>query len=99
MQKNDILDTAKTIINGERQGTYGKAESSFSVIGALWTAYLGMGISATDVANMMILMKVARNASGVYKEDNWIDICGYAALGGEIQGEEQKTTDIGVINS
>lgn len=85
MNKNDILDKAKTIINGERQGTYGHAEDSFGVIAKLWSAFLGKELSSADVANMMILMKVARNSSGVYKDDNWIDICGYAALGGEIQ--------------
>lgn len=85
--KNDILDKAKTIINGERQGTYGEAEDSFSIIAQMWTAYLRKEIKSEDVANMMILMKVARNSSGVYKDDNWIDICGYAALGGEIQSK------------
>ena len=85
MTKNDILDKAKTIINGERQGTYGEAENSFAIIAQMWTAYLGKDLSSSDVANMMVLMKVARNANGVYKDDNWIDICGYAALGGEIQ--------------
>lgn len=85
--RNDILDKAKSIINGERQGTYGKAEDSFAVIAQLWTAYLGKDLSSADVANMMVLMKVARNRSGVYKDDNWIDMCGYAALGGEIQAK------------
>lgn len=84
MDKNDILDKAKTIINGERQGTYGNAEDNFANIAAFWSTYLNREISSTDVANMMILMKVARNSSGVYKDDNYIDICGYAALGGEI---------------
>ena len=84
-RRDHILDTAKSIINGERQGTYGKAEDSFKVIADLWSGYLPVKVTPTDVANMMILMKVARNASGVYKEDNWVDICGYAALGGEIQ--------------
>lgn len=83
--RDQILETAKTIINGERQGTYGHAENSFSTIAQLWSAFLGKDLTAADVANMMILMKVARNTSGVYKEDNWVDICGYAALGGEIQ--------------
>lgn len=87
MKRNDVLDNAKKIINGERQGTYGNAEDSFSIIAQMWTAYLGKDITADDVANMMILMKVARNSSGVYKDDNWIDICGYAALGGEIQSK------------
>lgn len=84
MDKNDILDTAKTIINGERQGTNGNAEDNFASIAAFWSTYLNSPINSTDVANMMILMKVARNSSGVYKDDNYIDICGYAALGGEI---------------
>lgn len=91
--RDEILDKAKTIINGERQGTYGKAENSFAVIAQLWTAYLGRDLSSADVANMMILMKVARNSSGVYKDDNWIDICGYAALGGEIQSIFEKESN------
>lgn len=91
MKRNDVLDNAKKIINGERQGTYGNAEDRFSIIAQMWTAYLGKDITADDVANMMILMKVARNSSGVYKDDNWIDICGYAALGGEIQSKSVIT--------
>lgn len=98
MNKNDILDKAKTIINGERQGTYGHAEDSFGVIAKLWSAFLGKELSSADVANMMILMKVARNSSGVYKDDNWIDICGYAALGGEIQDSSNKTGSTGVFH-
>lgn len=85
INRNEILSKAKSIINGERQGTYGDAEDSFQTIADMWSAYLNTEISSEDVANMMILMKVARNSSGVYKDDNWIDICGYAALGGEIQ--------------
>ena len=88
--RDRILDSAKSIINGEREGTYGKAEDSFRTIADLWSGYLGMNISSTDVANLMILMKVARNSTGVYKEDIWIDICGYAALGGEIQEKENN---------
>lgn len=85
-----ILDEAKRIINGDRQGTYGDAEDSFTSIADLWAAYLchsknkSIDITPEDVANMMILLKIARNTSGVYKADNWIDICGYAALGGEM---------------
>lgn len=88
LKRNQILDSAKSIINGEREGTYGEAENSFKAIATLWSGYLEMTISAIDVANLMILMKIARNSTGVYKEDNWIDICGYAALGGEIQEKE-----------
>lgn len=83
--RDNILDKAKEIINGERQGQYGKPENSFQRIAEFWSGYLGKNLSDYDVANMMILMKVARNAGGVYKDDNWIDICGYAAIGAELQ--------------
>lgn len=90
LKRDSILDTAKSIINGEREATYGKAENNFGKISLLWSGYLGINVSSTDVANLMILMKIARNSSGVYKKDNWIDICGYAALGGEIQEKEKN---------
>ena len=43
--------------------------------------------TASDVANMMILLKIARGANGKPKADTWIDIAGYAACGGELQGD------------
>ena len=33
---------------------------------------------------MMILLKVGRIAGGSLSQDNWVDIAGYAACGGEI---------------
>lgn len=87
MNRKEILNKAEEIINGDREGTYGKPEDSFDRIAQLWSVYLNHDISSVDVANMMVLLKVARNAGGVYKDDNWIDICGYAALGGEIQSK------------
>lgn len=86
MNRTDILKKANEIIQGEREGTYGKPEDSFATIAQFWSTYLNYDISSVDVANMMVLLKVARNSGGVYKDDNWTDICGYAALGGEIQG-------------
>lgn len=87
MNRKEILNKAESIINGEREGAYGKPEDSFDRIAQLWSVYLNHDISSVDVANMMVLLKVARNAGGVYKDDNWIDICGYAALGGETQSK------------
>ena len=42
-------------------------------------------ISAEDVALMMVLMKISRNTQGKKSNiDNFIDMCGYAAIAGEI---------------
>lgn len=96
MERKEILDEAARIVTGERQNQYGKAEDSFALIGGLWSDYLGVYISPRDVALMMILLKVAREKGGKGKADNWIDIAGYAACGGEVatvDTVEEKPTD------
>lgn len=56
-------------------------EDSFSEIADLWSTYLNEGVDESDVANLMVLLKVARNANGVYEADNYTDIAGYAYWG------------------
>lgn len=83
MDRENILDRAKEIVTTKRQ--YGKAEDNFSEIANLWGAYLHVDdLDEIDVSIMMILLKIARVGTGHSKDDNWIDMCGYAACGGEI---------------
>lgn len=82
--RNQVLDRAKTIINGERQDQYGKPENNFAVIAGMWSCYLGMHIKEVDVAMMMALLKIARIESGTMTEDSFVDLIGYAALGSEL---------------
>ena len=84
MLRSDILDEAKELITGDRQKAYGSAYENFKKIAHLWSEYLDTGISVQDVANLMILLKVARSTGPEQKDDNYIDICGYAALAGEL---------------
>lgn len=78
-----VLDTAKQIILHDRQQTHGDPEDNFAVIANLWSAYLNRAISPSDVAMLMILVKIARSKTGS-SLDNFIDIAGYAACAGEI---------------
>ena len=87
MTRSEVLAAANRIVNGEREEQYNSPEQSFSKIAALWSAYLGAEISAVDVASMMALMKLARVKTGSGKADNWIDLAGYAACGGEIEDQ------------
>jgi hypothetical protein len=84
MGRDEILTIAGQLIGGDRQETYGDAKASHTRIADLWSAYLGVKLSASDVAACMVLMKVSRT-KGQKHTDNWIDICGYAALGGEME--------------
>jgi hypothetical protein len=78
----ELLHEAGLLINGERAEQYGEPQESFNAIAIMWSGYLGFPINVHDVAMMMILLKVARGSRGRHKKDNYIDICGYAALAG-----------------
>lgn len=83
--RTEILSDAETAVY-DRHGGEG-AEDNFDTISHFWSAYLGFEIAPQDVANMMVLLKVARNADGVYTEDNYADIAGYAECGARYEGE------------
>lgn len=81
--REDILEKARQCVYGDRDMQYGSPEESFKRIADYWSVYLGNTVSAKDVAIMMILFKIAREEHSS-KLDNWVDICGYAACGGEL---------------
>ena len=85
MNRADILATASEYVTIDRATTHGDVEDNFRRIADLWNAYLGVDdITSIDVAVMLALLKVARIRSNPTHADNWIDIAGYAACGGEI---------------
>ena len=88
VNRADILDTAKEYVTKDRAATHGDAERNFGLIAAYWSAHLNRNIKPHDVAVMMTLMKLARAKSNPKHIDNWIDGCGYLALGGEAAAEE-----------
>lgn len=75
----NILEEADNLINGDRAADYGDVSDNFERIAKLWGAYRGQFFDRHDVAQMMILVKVARQASGYHRDSN-VDIAGYAAL-------------------
>lgn len=92
--RQTILDEAARCVNTDRNTQYGEPEDNFKIIAKFWEAYIqercasesaNISITSADVAAMMVLFKVSRVAGGQAKADNWIDIAGYAACGGEVQ--------------
>lgn len=90
MERSKILERAKQCVTGDREQDYGSPEDNFKVIAGLWSLYAGCEIKSKDVAAMLALMKIARIKSGNAKADNWVDLAGYAACGGEIEGGCEK---------
>lgn len=99
MKRAEILEAAKGCVCGDRERDYGSPEDSFGIIAAMWEAYMSrkcvpadadLCILPVDVAAMLALLKIARVASGHAKTDNWVDLAGYAACGGEIETEAKE---------
>lgn len=82
MSTSNVLREAENVIYGDREQTYGDPGKNLRRIAALWSAYLGFErtLEADDVANMMILLKIARLINTPAHRDSLVDICGYAAL-------------------
>lgn len=75
-----ITKEAENIIFGDREATYGEPSKNLLMIANLWSAYLGTKLTATQVCDMMILLKVARLKNSPQHRDSMVDIVGYTLL-------------------
>ena len=97
MKREEILHEAEKCVCGGREQDYGAPEKNFGTIAEFWDTYIKattisrggiVSIEPQDVAAMMSMVKIERIASAPRpKADNWIDLAGYAACGGEIETE------------
>lgn len=81
-----VLQAAKRAVLVDRAATHGAVENSFDQLAKVWSARLGVPVSAAQVALMLVDLKVTRAWGNPGHFDNWVDIAGYAACGGEIAG-------------
>mgnify|MGYP003112319909 FL=1 len=79
-----FLKTAEELINGERAKEYGPARKNHERIAQIWSIILEQEITPEQVVACMVGLKLARLSEDITKDDSWVDIIGYAALGGEI---------------
>ncbi len=91
-------------MSGGRNEDYGSPEANHKVIASLWNTYIERSsgtnpeLDPRDVCMMMILVKVARDANKP-KEDNLVDICGYALNADQIQkASEEETANVAGIS-
>jgi len=70
---------AHDIVNGVRREEYGGLSESLECAADLWSSLLSTEVSVQDVCRCMIALKLSRDFL-VEKEDNLVDICGYAEI-------------------
>ena len=79
-----LLRDAEALVNGPRNQDYGPPAKDFEVTAQLWSAYLGVPVTAGDVAALMILLKVRRLRVTPDHYDSIADIAGYAACWADV---------------
>lgn len=82
--RSEVLAAAERCVNGDRDQTHGQPAVVFQRIADLWSAHLGITVTPAQVAELMVLFKVARISSNPRHVDSWVDVAGYAACGAEV---------------
>lgn len=82
-----LFKAVETIESKERSDYSNHKLDTFHLIAAFWDQYLfevykkqTRSLTAQDVANLMVLFKLARILNGVNIEDSYNDMISYAAL-------------------
>lgn len=99
-----IGDNALRLITGDRAKAHGHAMTQHQCMADLWTTYLrGAGvldgdkrITASQCAQLLLLMKISRDAVGSYNPDTFVDQVGYSCLAGAIRQAEEQDAKEGV---
>ena len=107
MNTTDILKKAEKLVSESRHEKHGDKTINHENIARLWTGYLqnkfklALIILPEDVANLMVLLKIARTQAGQFNIDDQVDACGYAAISGEIAEKRNslKSSTLGVSNA
>lgn len=95
--RRECLEQATECVTQDRCASYGEPEDNFKNIADIWNAqgvrmYADSHgafrdehreVNATDVALMMVGMKLARLRFNPAHKDSWVDMAGYAACGME----------------
>lgn len=89
-RREQVLAAARDAVCGHRATDYGTPEDNFGAIAVLWSMYKNTQFSATDVAMMMALLKIARIKTGTATTDSFVDLAGYAACAAECAEREGK---------
>lgn len=81
-----VLTEAETIINGDREKTYGSPDKNLNTIAEYWSTHINakykvnIKLTYADICGMMVLMKQARLGNTPDHHDSMVDIAGYIAL-------------------
>lgn len=88
MTENKVLTTAAECVK-QRSALYGGQRDGFMKTAAMWSAILGVPVTARQVVLMFMANKLCRE-SFTHGEDNLVDIAGYAQVLADLEHEQKE---------
>lgn len=83
---DELINKAKSLIQGDRQEQYGSPVNNFATIAEFWSTYLRgkykfQGeLNSDDICQMMMLLKQSRLMNNANHTDSKVDIMGYLLI-------------------
>jgi hypothetical protein len=88
MNAREYLNEARATIQ-DRGFDYGHPSDNMERTAGLWSAYLQIPVMSYQVANCLLLMKLARTME-TPKTDTYVDLTAYAAIAAQLHTEENE---------
>lgn len=79
-----VLQEAQRLVYGDRQDSYGHPADDFGRTAKIWSAILGVDVTAKQAALCMVGVKISRECNAP-KRDNRVDGAGYFAVADRIE--------------
>lgn len=86
---DSILSEAERLVTGARQSDYGHPHDDFSRTAQIWSAILGIEVTAKQVALCMVGVKLSREVHRP-KRDNLVDGAGYLRTAQLVEEKESE---------
>jgi hypothetical protein len=74
------LEASRLVRNGARQQAYGHPREDFKRTAAMWSAFLGVELTAHQATLMMAMLKISRLAATPEHRDSIVDLVGYSIV-------------------
>jgi len=96
VKAKEFLEKAAALVSNDRNASHGDLVECHKAIAAVWNGILEASgkldtpLDASDVARLMIGLKIARSYQGSFNADDMIDAAGYSACAGQIMAERNR---------
>jgi hypothetical protein len=90
VSEETILEEAQRLVYGDRHEAYGHPADDYGRTALMWSAILGVEVTAKQAALCMCAVKISREVRQPAR-DNLVDLAGYAACAARIEARAAGT--------